>query len=609
MSVDCSVDYERPATPAMTLPPKSIHASELASWLATFGPRAERLLATYPVDPDGTPDMVCCVAGHRDVRRVSGQVGSSLLPIDRFGDSALDELDAITVDSALVGRPARDYHCLLASWLPFPCIEDDALLVAWRPDPSRTSTFDLLPAPIGPGDANDFGNLIATDGASLAGELDPLLLRAPCAGLVRIDRYQHLLQVDGEIAAGLQSRCGRLLVRSSSPLLLGGVNGVLDAASPLAGPATFVFEHVDAETCVDFVGLLLEHHVTAFAALERSPRFRHDVTLLGSGLQHEVSDALVAWIHASSLMPVRSLLPELAAPADVESTIRSALIDHRDPSTADIIEACDVTAASPQGLAAFRAFVAGIYAPVLTGRTLRSIGIDLSNEAGEAAAHLSMTEQTGNKWLVCYAGAPLGRPAETYGPPLGPSVKEWYRGSVTAFDIEALLVLEDQLALDWAMRIESPPATSEEVAEHASQQMGLSTNGFFAAMRVSEPLYADVALSAADWMAETALGHQREVHQEPLYDFTTLAETGHPLADAVDWERRRLAIAARSQMDALADHRIGGSRLQPVSLDWWSRITKWTDSAQPGKWGGFSNGFEDALPPAAEPDVRETLPR
>ncbi len=163
---------------------------------------------------------------------------------------------------------------------------------------------------------------------------------------------------------------------------------------------------------------------------------------------------------------------------------------------------------------------------------------------------------------MCYAGAPLGRPATLYGPPLADSIKATYHESLTTFDVEALYVLQDQLTFDWARRADSPPVAHDDLVDYADEQLGRSTNGNLVVMRVSEPLYAELAFSATDWIAEVALGHQRKVRQPAILDFTVLAEAGHPLAATIDWDRRRLAADARARMDQLADHRIGGSRLQ-----------------------------------------------
>ena len=60
--------------------------------------------------------------------------------------------------------------------------------------------------------------------------------------------------------------------------------GAVEAASPLAQPATFTFEHVDVEASVALIAALVEHHIVAFADLEQAPRFRQGGTLLGRQL-------------------------------------------------------------------------------------------------------------------------------------------------------------------------------------------------------------------------------------------------------------------------------------------------------------------------------------
>ena len=596
MIADCSIDYERLAAPPILLPPASIRAAELGSWL-DHGHGAERVFATYSAAAEAVPDRVYCVADRWNVRRVSGTPGSSLLPIDRFGDSDIAELFPEDVLDALEARPARDYHGLVASRLPIPCVEDDALIAVWPPGPPSAPALDLLPDPVGPGPVGDPSSyLLTTDGTALTGELDPLLLRAPCTGTVRVDRYQHLLLDGAQLAAGPQSRSGRVLVQSSPPTVSDKDKGAVEAASPLAQPATFTFEHVDVEASVALVAALVEHHVVAFADLEQAPRFRQDATLLGRQLDREVTAALTAWCHASSLSAVRALAPDMAMPGDVESTIRDELVDRDDPSTAHIRRACEAVTGDAAALDALRAFLAGLYAALLSGRSWRSLGADLSTDTSAAAQYLNGFEQTGNKWIVCYAGAPLGRAAALYGPPLADSIKATYHESLTTFDVEALYVLQDQLTFDWARRADSPPVAHDDLVDYADEQLGRSTNGNLVVMRVSDPLYADLAFSATDWIAEVALGHQRKVRQPAILDFTALVDAGHPLATTIDWDRRRLAADARARMDQLADARIGGSRLQGVSLGWWSRIEKWTDAAHPGSWGLFGGHPEPARP-------------
>ena len=117
MIADCSIDYERLAAPPILLPPVSIRAAELGSWL-DHGHGAERVFATYSAAAEAVPDRVYCVADRWNVRTVSGTAGSSLLPIDRFGDSDIDELFPEDVD----GRARRhDPHATTTVSSPAGC--------------------------------------------------------------------------------------------------------------------------------------------------------------------------------------------------------------------------------------------------------------------------------------------------------------------------------------------------------------------------------------------------------------------------------------------------------------------------------------------------------
>lgn len=605
--IDTTIDYDRVAALPFAFPP-ALSADRLAEWLGRLPAGAAILHYVHPDHEDYDP-------GSTRARRVRGAPFADMasdemvLPVSSGGRvDAADgsytddsdgpyeigsaQLDAVR-DGADFDRDADD-----ASPLPIPMLADESLLVGWLDAaPAATPLLDAPLAGVAPGAAlGDARYLLATSADGFDGELDPLLLRAPAAGAFRFEPYHHLVRdAGGSLTLRRRSRSGRLHLRASPLKQVRAVDRELDPSSPIRDALSFVFEHVDAESTRPFLQALLTDHVVNHAVLLEHERMKGDGALARE-LRTEVGWIFRAWLGLGEHAPEL-----LAVPGAVASALRGWIEAGREPGAAAVTDAAAHVAGSAEAQEALATFLEGFFVPALTGEGWDALGVATASPATDAHRDVVQSTTAWGRWIVCYAGAPLGHPAPAWpADVLATAPRDvWWSGR-TRFQVEALWQADPRgdAERDHAAARAAGPPPADALETFAREVLGLHTPGYLCAFRVADPVPGLQHFTTEDWLEEVARGMNRDRWQAPLVDFATLAEAGHPLFDAVDWGRWLIADGARERMDTLYATEIRGEPLQAASLQWWIDNTHFDNGA--GQW--------PAVAPAGVPDWDDADP-
>lgn len=626
-SPDVTPDYGRAAALPFGTGPAALGADALGTWLALLGADAAWLTYRHPdeqpfdpgyrghyfrqdagtADPDGRggvfhPDF----RGGRLARAltISGTGDALLVPrhwSHPDGDGAVgttSDLDPVT-DAQLAGiiadpedpEPARtvwDGEHAAAADLPIPQHADESLLITWDATGPR-SPRPLLDAPLPGVFAEPYDPatpLLATSTAAngeLDGELDRLLLRAPVAGSVRFQRYEHVVRrPDGGLALRRPSTTGRLVLRTRPLPDL--------TESPLRLPQRFVVENVDAASLGTCLAPLVLDQFRRYAVLAADGTMPPD-------LPGQLGWVLRLWLAVADLAPSVATVPGALLGA-----LSTEITPGARPSKGRVTAAVGAIGAH-DGWAALSDFVARVYGPVVGGAAWGGLDPALDLDADTPLSPAQLTSATGDVvmfqreaagWVSCFAGAPLGRPAavwltgEDRQEPL--DAVRTHAVGLTTFQVEALYQASSAAAGGDPIRATGSaraagPLTESTLRAYARPAHDLEPAGFLAVVRIAEPSLPKREYTMPDWLTEVVVGTARRVFQPPLLDageYTSrddVAHVDHPLAALADWHGVCDAWVVRDRLNALNDDGMGAR-----SLAWWAAHTRLADPS--GLWPG-----------------------
>ncbi len=328
-----------------------------------------------------------------------------------------------------------DVNSKKAAPLPQPLLPDESLIVYWPDKPLRTA---LLPAPL-PGISEDDAalHLLASSTTARDGELERTLLRAPAVGLVRFERYRHLVLRAGKLEVAHPSANGAWVLR----LPPGGIT-IPAVVSPLEDSRTLAFEHVAIDHAIDCTARIVTLHLLHLPDVLANAKYRPDVL------------AQMSWLFRSWLAWLRVVAPD-ERPADVRSRRPTSQPPSRTPfegaaaaNRARVEAMASHVLSDPEARKSLLDFVTGYYAPLLCGRSWPELGVNLPIEPAARPASLLQAHRTlehlprsSETWLLAFAGCPLGRPGRVYEPRTPPlPAPPRPLGRLTTFDLEAAAI-------------------------------------------------------------------------------------------------------------------------------------------------------------------------
>jgi hypothetical protein len=496
------------------------------------------------------------------------------------------------------GRLRWDSRSLMESPLSVPFHPDAAIVAAFGgpPDTSGLLASDLpgslaeTPPPV--------PHLLATSVEDGGGELDPSLLRAPAPGVVRFERFHHVVHAAGSGMLTLRrpSREGRLVIVTIPPESV-QPSALVDAFDDVAAidrRLFFTFEDVDAESVLEILPAIVIDQVRRFGELLDAPacltnddpgRFLREtlVWLLRTWQAAAELEGLLALVPTSIADTLRGLVPPGWMPAGRggDAVLRAALT---------------LVVAHGDALSALKDFVSEIFAPLLLGDALADVGIAIDPEdaaPGTPAKELVDFAGLSLRWLPCFAGCPLGRPGSVWVPDeIRPLVWDeenerfkvdgglLHRVVYSTFQVEAFYQARlggegDPIADPAEARADG--AITEAALRDWWQALPGSTLGSKTVLRLLELDLPARSFTTLDWLGELTHGTARRRAQLPLLDFEPDATAGHPLAELVDWDGYVRARGVRDGTDQL-----DASRVHDRTLSWWVAHTRLADAA--GKW-------------------------
>jgi hypothetical protein len=460
-----------------------------------------------------------------------------------------------TLAEVAASRFRWDDFARSASALPIPTYTDESLVISWATEPSLTAPLGNTIPGIVADQTSEF--LLATSPGLGNGELDLKLLRAPVIGLVRFERYRHLILEGGALSVGRPSNAGAIVIRA-----LGGQAVASPSGAPILRSHMVVLENVSAESAAMCLANL------TFCVLAR----RSDVLKLAfftAPFRKSVVLLFKTWIaYLKVIGPTPNPLPTL--PAAMRAPFEAAG-DPTLPQIEQLVNHCLTTANVKTSLVNF---IQNQFAPLLCGASWKQIGIDLPvtpvapllREFRELEALMTSADT----WLPCFAGCPVGKAARAYQVPnsataASPALRPL--AELTTFDLEALIVS------DWAAF--AFPAVTPAAAPDDFHTLDLSPfdsvhGGYLASFRV-----VDGSMTTPDWLSMAINGTNATAQFAPPVDFSSAATDGHPLAGAVGWSRFMTARDARTRLNTLRSANVTGRnvRVARANLDWWITTT------------------------------------
>ncbi|MDF1488998.1 hypothetical protein [Tessaracoccus caeni] len=510
-----------------------------------------------------------------DAKRVSDSGGSWV---------AAGPVPGMSMAQVAARRFRWDDDAKAAAPLPQPLLTDEALTAYWPDRPA----LPPLPAADQPGIAEDdaAGYLLATSAGARDGELERTLLRAPAVGLVRFERYRHLVLRAGRLQVAQPSATGAWVLKAMP-------SG--STRSPLDEQRTVVFEHVAVEHAIECAARLVTVHLLRLADVLAASRFRPAV--LG-----QMSWLLRSWLAWLSVVApvVRPGTAGLAA--TIPATMRAPFEGTKTASRGSVEAMVAYVLADAAAKASLLDFVVSYYAPLLCGRSWSELGVDLPIEPANrppelVKAHLALERLpfASEMWLLAFAGCPLGRPGRLYEPRTAPSpAHPRPLGRLTTFELEAV-------AIAGLTTAEYPDVAAPDVADPL-RQVDLSgfaadSPGVLAVLRAVDKAPPRQEFTTYDWLAELVKGARRAGPQPAKLDFGNYAAHGHPLAPVLHFPQHVEAVELSARMERLGAVRLGGKPLGAATIDWWSTTTGLRDAA--GDWPATVPAQADAsLPPS-----------
>jgi hypothetical protein len=536
------------------------------------GSQSERLFrglsldpATHIVLPNDTPN--------RDVGGTRS--GGDLLPEildEEWADVSYDRLSVrdgeslAEFDARAARRLAWDQRSRTASPLPVPFHPDESVVVAWG---TPRDTGGLLGSDL-PGSLAEspppLPHLLATPAAEGGGELDATLLRSPVTGVVRFERYHHIVRATtGALTLRRPSRDGRLVI-VATPLASLDPTGLADAFDDVAEidrGLYLAFEDVQADSLLDVLPALVMDQVRRFGTLLESDPFAGALGDIGRHLRETIVWLLRMWQAASELDWLLALVPSSVAGTLRDLVPRGWMPAGRDGDAA-LRAAITLVVAHGDALFQLKEFVRDVFARLLLGDTWSDLGVAIDPadaRPGTAAKEAIDFAALCERWVACFAGCPLGRPGSAWvqdeiASTVWDTGEQRFKGD--AGTLQRVLFSTFQVEAFYQARLggEGDSISDHEEAradgavdDAALRAWGLSTVGRAlgskSVLRLVEFERPKRPFTTLDWIRELARGTVRRRCQLPLLDFEPDAAAGHPLSDLIEWEGFLHARAVR----------------------------------------------------------------
>lgn len=611
----CDVDWARTFSLPFGVPASGITAAERIQYAVGLGAVSEIPVSTHGsffADPpaldvrlvDGIllprygRDLVPSISQLQDATKVAGRVQS-------FGKAAFKPIavpsgTASAVEHLLQARLPIDDTALAFAPLPIPRLALDSIETffpsapaAWKPGaPFKVpGALDAAGAPVAA-----VPQLLLESSDTALGEHDPLLLRAPVAGRFRFDPYYLFRRVGTALEAIGPSSTGRLLVQQP-PLSTARKNA--GTSTEVFESRTFAFEHVTRDSVAELLHVHLMFQLCHLKALDAAHHGKagSEARLAIPKHSAEIMDWAVSGVHRL-IRSWTAFLWSLAWRIEDKALTSALPAEWAKPLAKDDLKAGDaatvVTLAKQvlddaERLASLIYFCSNVYSRRLSGFSWSEVlelngrntdrfpvpadqppftGTDAAAKAAQLQHQwLRLLENPHDRWVACWAGAPLGRPAPIYAPTPAAAGAGFPANAVTTYDLEALHAATKAGA---ALAVASPDTTTQAAPGRAADLSSLVAKRvgyacWFSAGPIWNPLHTTV-----DWLLELTQGvHQAE--QEPgflqlmsLVDTADAAFRGHPLVRPLGADVHERALHLRGQMNSL-----DGDAALRGWVDWW----------------------------------------
>ncbi|CAE6794391.1 hypothetical protein [Nitrospira defluvii] len=630
----CDIDWARYFSLPVAVPPSGITAAERVQYAGALDVTATTPISThgrYFKDPPaaevrgvGAASRVLLPRHGRDLVPASRETLSAatmnermtLLGTTAFQPAAPAPGSVSAVDAKLQDKVPTDPRALSFSPMPIPRLGVDSVEMYFETKPVPWLPATLAINQLGILDINGMPSaavpeLLLTTSKTSLGELDRLLLRSPVSGRFRFDPY-YLYRWSGATTLEVigPSSTGRLLIEQPP---LSTARSVEGTHTLLFEARTFAFDHVSRADVSEFVHALLAFQLRHLEALNAAHKNEAgaEARLAIPGSSPEVmgwvvagvSRMLRAWTAFLSVAVLRWRIEDITAAEAIPATW-TATLKKGEPKASDaaaLILIATQVIGSANLLESLMFFSRNVYARRLAGYSWTEVlalngqnaarfpvpsdqppftaNDAVAKAAKEQHQRLRLIEDPNQRWVACWAGAPLGRPAPVYAS-AAPGTAFPVDG-VTTYELEALHA-GDLAAAVFGVAAPAPASKptagrAGDLSAYTGKQVGHAC-WFTAGTIATNPLH-----TTTDWLLELTRGTHFTNVEEPFVDLMSLVDKadprfrGHPLVAPLRADQHEKAVHLRRQMDAA-----GMEVLGIASLGWWdSKVgftkvgTKW----------------------------------
>jgi hypothetical protein len=521
----------------------------------------------------------------------------------------------VAVETQLQAKLARDKHANQFTPLPIPFtgldtirfffadraaagfagalgLDDEGIIKA---DGSLAAPlpFTLLPT------RADDGN-----GQVQLGEVDRLILRAPISGRFRFEPY-YLYQSAPAFHPVGPSNSGRLIFEQA-PLSTRETN--TDRTRTLVYKHRyFALDHVDRASVAPIIHRHLVFHLRFLkemddhfggggAAGEPRLTIEKSSSEVLAAVASDVNHLLRGWTAFLSVLRWRA--QDIAVDRQLDATWKTLFpakeLDAKDAKK--LLPIVDLILTTPALLESLLFFSEKVYSPLLAGQTWMEV-LDANRATDPAVPQFPVTkdqppftpknaandqialqhdrlrrvEDPLCRWIGCYAGAPVGKPARVYAT-VAPVAGAFPADGLTTYEVEAL-----HLAGTAAATLGLPAAVAAEAGPSPGRTMNLNSyapsargySSYFSASTIAE----DSLHTVIDFLVELTQGIHFREKEAAFLDIHTLQDQtngrGHPLLNVLHSDEHKKAFHLRRQMDTLRTTVAGGVPLGEHSVAWW----------------------------------------
>lgn len=520
----------------------------------------------------------------------------------------------VTVETQLQAKLSRDKHANQFTPLPIPFTGFDTIRFFFA-DRAAVGFAGAL-------GLNDQG-IIQADGSLAAplpfmllatrdddgngqvqlGEVDRLILRAPISGRFRFEPY-YLYRSAAAFQPVGPSNSGRLIFEQP-PLSTREKN--TDRTKTLVYKHRyFALDHVDRASLTPIIHRHLVFHLRFFkemndhfaggAAGEPRLTIEKSSSELMAAVVSDVNHLLRSWTAFLSVLRWRA--QDIAVDGQIDAAWKTLFpakeLDAKNAK--NLLPIVDHILTTPALLESLLFFSEKVYSPLLAGHTWMEV-LDANratdptvpqfpvtkdqppftpkNAANDLIAlqhdRLRRVEDPMCRWIGCYAGAPVGKPARVYAA-AAPAAGAFPANGLTAYEVEALHLAGTAAAtLGLAAAVAAEPGPSPGRAmnlnSYAPRARGYAT--YFSASKIAE----DSLHTVIDFLVELTQGIHFREKEAAFLDIHTLQNQtngrGHPLLTVLHSDEHKKAFHLRRQMDTLRTTVVGGVPLGDHSVAWW----------------------------------------